>query len=160
MVTDPGFLGGVLLLAAGVAFVAFRVPDRFAQRFMVTGGLMLVVSGALLIWIARDRHRFRVTDVEVLTSRAYAGACPAAQPVRVRIVTAGGAGRVVLRLWADDDYQSPPLDVQVRDTAAFEVTSEVAVRRSGLSTVYATIEAPALQYKVASRFFRVACRAT
>jgi hypothetical protein len=72
--------------------------------------------------------------------------------------TAGGAGTVTFRVWVDEDFDAPLRSIRVRRYTSFEYVTQVAVNRTGYSTVYAAVNSP--NYTLASAVFQVTCVGT
>ncbi len=155
MTSEPAFYVGILLLVTGVACggVGALLGSRYV--LVAVGGIPFLVAGALLVYVARERHRFRVTEVEFSPIGDYAGPCPGEHDVLVRVDTVGGAGRVAFRVWAGDDFDSPLQTVQVRPNVGFDYVTTVSVTETGFATAYATVEKPTTA--VASQAFSVSC---
>jgi len=158
--SEPAFYVGLLLVLTGVACVA---AAAFLRRhslgrhltLVAAGSIPFLAAGALLLYLARERHRFRVTDVVLEAITDYAGPCPGQHRLAVRVETVGGAGAVTFRVWADEDFDAPLRSVRVRRNTSFELVVPVTVRRSGLSTAFGAVEAPNVM--VGSESFRVRC---
>ncbi len=157
MTTEPAFYVGILLLVTGLA--CGGVGALLGRRYVlvIVGGIPFLVAGALLVYVAGERHRFRVTAVEFRPIGNYAGRCPGEHRVVVQVTTAGGAGEVAFRVWAGDDFDTPVQTVQVRPDVGFEYVTTVAVTDTGIATAYATVESPTTA--AASQAFSVACTA-
>jgi len=155
--TEPAFYVGILLLVTGIACGV--VGTLLGRRYVlvVLGGIPFLIAGALLIYVARERHRFRVTEVEFRPIGDYAGRCPGEHRVSVQVSTAGGAGSIAFRVWAGDDFDVPLQTVEVRPNVGFEYVTTVSVTEEGFATAYATVERP--NTAVASQAFSVSCTA-
>jgi len=153
--TEPAFFVGLLLLLTGLACGVVGVLLGRRYVLVVTGGIPFLIAGALLIHVARERHRFRVTEVEFRPIGDYAGRCPGEHRVALQVSTAGGAGDVAFRVWAGDDFDAPMQTVQVRPNVGFQFMTAVSVTETGSTTAYATVERP--NTAVASQAFSVSC---
>ncbi len=157
MTTEPAFYVGILLLVTGIACGAVGALLGRPYGLVVVGGIPFLIAGALLVHVARERHRFRVTEVAMNPIGDYAGRCPGEHRVGIRVSTAGGAGTVAFRIWAGDDFDTPLQTVRVRPGLAFEYVTAVTVTEGGLATAYATVEEP--NAAVDSQVFSVSCTA-
>lgn len=160
MATEPLFYVGLLVIALGVLSVLVKPPDPGARAFFLVAAAMFVSAGGLLLSIARDRHRFRVTDVEVRAGSDFSGACPGTHAIRALVTTAGGDGDVVLQIYSQDELASGARParsrrVSVRDSASVDLEGTVRVTTTGLLTAYVSVVAP--NYAVDSTSFRVSC---
>ena len=158
MTSEPAFYVGLLLLVTGLACVG--IGGFLGRRYalVVAGGIPFLVSGALLVHISRERHRFRVTQVTMRPINDYAGRCPAERRVGVRVKTAGGDGKVTFRVWLDENFEAPVRSVRVQRNVSFDFFTEVTVTMTGYSTAYAAVDAP--NYKLASGVLQVTCAGT
>ncbi len=155
MTTEPAFYVGVLLLVTGLACAGVGTFLGRPYRLIIAGGIPFMVAGALLVHLARERHRFRVTEIMLSPISDYTGRCPAERTVAIRVRTAGGAGNVTFRVWVDEDFDAPLRSIRVRRNISFEYVTQVTVNRTGYSTAYAAVDAP--NYDVASGVFQVTC---
>jgi hypothetical protein len=156
--TEPAFYVGLLLLVTGLACAGVGAFLGRPYRLIIVGGIPFLVAGALLVQMARERHRFRVTEVVMSPITDYTGRCPAERNLRIRVGTAGGAGTVTFRVWVDEDFDAPLRSIRVRRYTSFEYVTQVAVNRTGYSTVYAAVNSP--NYTLASAVFQVTCVGT
>jgi len=157
MTTEPLFFLGILLLVAAIALiVVVRAIPGAARVLFLIGAVSLVAAGGIAISAARDKLRFRITGVQVIARDSYAGRCPAEHRVQIRVTTAGGEGQVTFRVWADDDLDVPLRTVELAAVPSFDFVTTVPVRRTGLSTAYASIKSP--NYQLASDSYRVTCQ--
>ncbi len=155
MTTEPAIYVGILLLVTGIACAGVGTLLGRRYALVVVGGIPFLVAGALLVYVARERHRFRVTEVQFRPIGDYAGRCPGEHRVVVQVSTTGGAGRVAFRVWAGDDFDTPVQTVRVRPDVGFEYVTAVSVTETGFATAYATVESPTTA--VASQAFSVSC---
>jgi hypothetical protein len=155
MATEPLFFLGLVLLCLGVATISLRGVRGLARRLFLTGGLAFLVAGSMLLLIARDKHRFRVTEIRFSVGTQYTGTCPAKKRVLVEVQTTGGAGDLAIRVWADQDYDTPVKNLRVRPEQSVQVYADVEVTRSGIVRAYASVEAP--NDGLASAVFRAEC---
>jgi hypothetical protein len=153
--SEPAFFVGLLLVLTGLACAGVGAFLGRPYRLLIVGGIPFLVAGALLVSAARDRHRFRVTEVEMTAVRDYTGPCPGEHRVGIRVKTAGGAGKVAFRVWANDDLDAPLQSVSVRPNLSFEFVTQVTVTEEGWATAYAAVDSP--NYVVASSGFGVTC---
>jgi hypothetical protein len=156
--SEPAFYVGLLLVFTGLACVGvggFLGPRYF---LVLAGGIPFLVSGGLLVHIARERHRFRVTEISMRPIDDYSGPCPAQRRVGVRVKTAGGAGKVTFRIWLDENFDAPLQSVLVQRNVSVDFVTQVTVTKAGYSTAYAAVDAP--NYKLASGVFKVTCAGT
>ena len=158
--SEPLFYVGLLVIALGVLAAVVKPPHPVARGFFLVATVMFVCAGGLLLLIARDKHRFRVTDVEVRAASDFSGACPATHGVRALITTAGGDGEIALQIYSQAQLASGarpdrPRRVSVADSATVDVDAEVRVASSGLLTAYVSVEEP--NYASGSTTFRVSC---
>ncbi len=160
MTSDPLFFVGLLVIALGVLAAVVKPPHPVARGLFLVGTVMFVCAGGLLLLIARDKHRFRVTDVEVRAAADFSGTCPATHGVRALIRTAGGDGDVALQIYSQDQLTSGatpdrPRRVSVEDSATVDLEAEVRVTASGVLTAYVSVEEP--NFATGSTTFRVSC---
>jgi hypothetical protein len=153
--TEPAFYVGLLLLVAGLACAGVGAFLGRPYRPIIVGGIPFVVAGALLVNLARERHRFRVTEIVMNPVSDYTGRCPAERPVGIRVQTAGGAGKVTFRVWVGENFDAPMQSVAVEPNVPFEFITEVTVTETGDTTAYAAVDTP--NYALASGVFRVTC---
>ena len=158
MTTEPAFYVGLLLLVTGLACAGVGAFLGRPYRLIIVGGIPFMVAGALLVHLARERHRFRVTEIVVSPIDDYAGRCPAQRRLGVRVNTAGGEGKVTFRVWVDEDFDAPLQSIRVRRNVSFEYVTQVTVNKTGYSTAYAAVDSP--NYMVASGVFQVTCAGT
>jgi hypothetical protein len=153
--SEPAFFVGLLLVFTGLACggVGSLLGRRY--RLIIAGGIPFLLAGAMLVYIARERHRFRVTGVAVARVADYVGVCPGEHPVAVRIATAGGAGEVAFRVWVDENFDAPLQVVRVPPNSSFDFATRVRVLETGPATLYAAVDAPNQQ--VASGAFEITC---
>ena len=155
MTTEPAFYVGILLLVTGLACAGVGAFLGRPYRLIIAGGIPFMVAGALLVHMARERHRFRVTEVVMNPIPDYTGRCPAERTVGIMVRTAGGAGKVTFRVWVDEDFDAPLQSISVQRDISFEYVTQVTVKRTGYATAYAAVDAP--NYDVASGVFQVTC---
>ena len=160
MTSDPLFFVGLLVIALGVLTALVKPPHPVARAFFLVATVMFVCAGGLLLLIARDKYRFRVTGVDVRAASAFSGACPATHDVRAVITTAGGDGDIALQIYSQDELTSGarpgrPRRVSVQDSATVDLDGEVRVTRTGLLTAYVSVDEP--NYAAGSTTFRVSC---
>jgi hypothetical protein len=153
--TDPAFFLGVLALLAGVASSQGRRLAGPAKALILVGSTAFVLAGFMLMYLAWDRHRFRVMDVRIDIGAVYVGRCPAEHPARVRVRTSGGDGSVVFRVWADERFTPRLHKVEVGDVSSFEFRTTVRVTTTGSFKGHARVEAPT--YRTATDTYGVRC---
>ena len=158
MTSEAAFYVGLLLVFTGLACLGVGLFLGRRYAVVVAGGVPFLISGALLVYVARERHRFRVTEITMRPIDDYSGRCPAERRLSIRVKTAGGDGEVRFRLWLDENFDAPLQSVRVQRNVSFDFVTEVTVTRTGYSTAYAAVDAP--NYEVTSGVFQVTCAPT